>query len=189
MRPYIKSRMALVILLLLLLISIPSISGSADTPRIGYVDLQQVISLSQPGQAARAKMQVERDEKQKEVNAREEEIKRLEGELEKRAPVLSEEAKREREETIGRKIRDLRRTIEDFNRDLAKRENELVAELLKEVTVVIMEYGKEKRYTLILEKGQAGVLYGDEGADITQEIINVYNAKKPGAKKPGAKKP
>lgn len=184
MRLSIKSRMALVMLLLPLLTSLPSVGGSAETPRIGYVDLQQVISLSLPGQAARAKMQAERDEKQKEVNAREEEIRRLEGQLEKGAPVLSEEAKREREETIRRKIRDLRRTIEDFNRDLAKRENELIADILKEVTLVIKAYGKEKGYTLILEKGQAGVLYGDEGADITQEIINVYNAKKPSAKKP-----
>jgi len=166
-------------LIAFLIAIVPCIGEAAEAPKLGYVDLQQIINQSLKGQAARARVQVERDEKQKEVIAREDEIKKLEGELERRASVLSEEAKREREETIRRKIRDLRRTIEDFNRDLAKRESELVAEILKEVTGVIQAYGKEKGYTVILEKGQAGVLYGDEGADITKEIVETYNAKKP----------
>lgn len=146
--------------------------------KIGFVDLQQVISQSKRGQAARAEVAAEASRKQKEVDAREEEIKKLEAELQKHSAILSDQARKEKEELIRQKLRDLRRTAEDFNRDLAKREGELVNELLKEISAVVQEYGKEKGYMLILERQQAGVLYSGQGVDLTQEIIQRFDAKK-----------
>ena len=116
-------------------------------------------------------------EKQKEISAKEAEIKQMDAELQKQSPILSDAAKKDREEEIRRKLRDLKRLTEDFNRDLAKRESELVNDLLRDVTVVIRDYGKEKGFTLIVEKGQGGVIYGSEPADITKEILERFNAR------------
>ena len=58
------------------------------------------------------------------------------------------------------------------------RENELVSELLKEISAVVQEYGKEKGYALILERQQAGVLYSGQGIDLTLEIVQRFDAKK-----------
>ena len=151
-------------------------SWAADPAvKLGFVDIQAVISQSKEGQGARNKVAAEAAEKQKEIGLKEAEIKQMDTELQKQAPVLSDAAKKDREEDIRRKLRDLKRLTEDFNRDLAKRESELLNDLLRDVTAVIRDYGKEKGLTLIVEKGQGGVIYGSDPADLSKEILERYN--------------
>ena len=143
--------------------------------KLGFVDIQSVISQSKEGQAARNKVAAEAAEKQKEISAKEAEIKQMDAELQKQSPVLSDAAKKDREEEIRRKLRDLKRQTEDFNRELAKREGEILNDLLRDVATVIRDYGKQKGFTLIVEKGQGGVIYGSDLADLTKEILERYN--------------
>ena len=143
--------------------------------KLGFVDIQSVISQSKEGQAARNKVAVEAAEKQKEISAKEAEIKQMDAELQKQSPVLSDAAKKDREEEIRRKLRDLKRQTEDFNRELGKREGEILNDLLRDVAAVIRDYGKQKGFTLIVEKGQGGVIYGSDLADLTKEILERYN--------------
>lgn len=153
-------------------------SWAADPAmKIGFVDIQAVISQSKEGQAARGKVAAEATEKQKEISAKEAEIKQMDAEFQKQSPILSDAARKDREEEIRRKLRDLKRLTEDFNRDLAKRETEFINDLLRDVTAVVRDYGKEKEFTLIVEKGQGGVIYGGEPADLTKEILERYNAR------------
>jgi outer membrane protein len=153
-------------------------SRAADSPvKVGFVDMQAVIAQSKEGLAARNKVAAEAAEKQKEISAKEAEIKQMDAELQKQSPILSDAAKKEREEDVRRRLRDLKRLTEDFNRDLAKREAELVNDLLRDVTAVIRDYGKEKGYSLILERGQGGVIYGSDPADVTKDILERYNAR------------
>lgn len=153
-------------------------SRAADSPvKVGFVDIQAVIAQSKEGQAARSKVAAEAAEKQKEISAKEAEIKQMDAELQKQSPILSDAAKKEREEEIRRRLRDLKRLTEDFNRDLAKREAELVNDLLRDVTAVIRDYGKEKGYSLIVERGQGGVIYGSDPADLTKDILERYNTR------------
>lgn len=151
---------------------------AAEPPmKVGFVDVQAVISQSKEGQSARTKVAAEATEKQKEVAVKEAEIKQMDAEFQKQSPVLSDAAKKDREEEIRRKLRDLKRLTEDFNRDLAKREAELVNDLLRDVSAIIKEYGKEKGVTLIVEKGQGGVIYGSDQTDLTKEILERFNAR------------
>ena len=153
-------------------------SGAADSPvKVGVVDIQAVIAQSKEGQTARDKVAAEAAEKQKEISAKEAEIKQMDAELQKQSPILSDAAKKEREEEIRRRLRDLKRLTEDFNRDLAKRETELINDLVRDVTAVIRDYGKEKGYSLIIEKGQGGVIYGSDPVDLTKDILERYNAR------------
>ena len=159
-------------------ILVASASWAADPAvKIGYVEIESVISQSKEGQAARSKLAAEAADKQKEITAEEAEIKQMDGELLKQAAVLSDAAKQDREETILRKVRDLKRLGEDFNRDLGKREGELLSDLYRDLAGVIREYGKEKGFTLIVEKRQGGVIYGSEVADLTKAILERYNTR------------
>jgi len=157
-----------------MLVVSPSLAADPAV-KLGFVDIQAVISQSREGQAARNKVAAEAAEKQKEIGLKEAEIKQMDVDLQKQGPVLSDAAKKEREEDIRRKLRDLKRLTEDFNRDLSKREGELLNDLLRDVTAVIRDYGKEKGLTLIVEKGQGGVIYGSDPADLTKEILERYN--------------
>lgn len=154
-------------------------SGAAqeNTLKIGFVDVQKVLNESARGKEAKGRLEKERDAKQQEIRGKEEEIKKLEADLQKQGAVLSEAARKERQEAINRKVRDLRRLFEDFNRDLQKRENELLNEVLREIRKVIVAYGKEHQYTLILE-AQSGIIYASQGADLTDEVLAGFNQQK-----------
>ena len=146
--------------------------------RIGIVDLQAVLNQSKVGQAAKARVQAEAEQKQKEVQGKERELVKLREEFEKQAAVLSEVARKEKEEALRRRFRELQRFADDSERDLQKRERDAVNDLLKEITTVVRNYGQEKSYHLILERTQAGVIFGTDSVDLTREILERFNAKK-----------
>jgi outer membrane protein len=155
-------------------------AAEAATPesiRIGAVDMQAVILQSAKGQRAQATLKAEFESKQKDLNSHEEEIRKLQADLERQKAVLSQAALREKEESIQRKIRDIRRTGEDMQRDMQKREAELVGEIQRDIMQVIVEFGKEKGYSVILERGTGAVWFVNERADLTKDIIERYNAK------------
>ncbi|MFQ5532336.1 MAG: OmpH family outer membrane protein [Candidatus Methylomirabilales bacterium] len=150
----------------------------AQGAKIGFVDLQRVVVESQRGRDLLAKQQAERDAKQREIEAQEKKIRQMEADLEKQRAALSETAMKDRERDIRRRQRDLRRTVEDLNREFSERQRDLQNRLVQEVATVVRSYGKEKGYLLIMEVRSGGVMYGNEAADLTKEIIARFDASK-----------
>lgn len=158
-------------------VGIGVIPGRAqEAPKVGFVNIQRVVVGSKRGKEVLAKLQAEKDAKQREIEAEEKEVRRMEADLEKQRSVLSEEARKERERAIRDRTRDLRRTVEDLNRSFGEREQDLQQQLLREVTEVVRTYGKDKGFLLILEVRAGGVMYGNESADLTNEVIAAYDA-------------
>ncbi len=158
----------------------PLAGEAAEAPslRIGIVDLQAILTQSKVGQAAKAKVRAEAEQKQKEVQGKERELVKMREELEKQAAVLSDVARKEKEDTLRRRFRELQRLADDSERDLQKRESDTVNEILKDIAAVVRSYGQEKAYGLILERTQAGVIFGTDSVDLTREILERFNAKK-----------
>jgi outer membrane protein len=157
-------------------------AAEAAGTRIGYIDLQKVLVRSVAGVAAREQLERERAGMHKDLEARKTEIDKLRDELEKKGLVLSSDARREKEELLQRKVRDARRLGEDLDKELQRKEQQMVGRIGQEVVGVIERLGKERGYLLILEKRGASVIYGDPEADITDEVIKLYDQEK--AKKP-----
>ncbi|MFQ5655969.1 MAG: OmpH family outer membrane protein [Candidatus Methylomirabilales bacterium] len=156
---------------------------TAQTAKIGFVDLQRVLVESQRGRDILSKLQVERDAKQREIEAEEKQIRQMEADLEKKRSVLSEAARKEKERDIRKRQRVLRRTVEDLNREFSERERELRDQLIKEVADVVRKYGKEKGYLLIMEVRMGGVLYGSDAGDVTKEVITLYDTSRGSSKR------
>jgi outer membrane protein len=147
----------------------------AAADRLGYVDVQKVLVRSGAGIAARDELEKEKAGMQKQVDARRDEMEKLRDELTKKGLLLSPDARKEKEETIERKIRDLRRLAEDLEKELQRKEQAMTQRLLQEIGGVVERYGKEKAYLVIFEKRGAGVIYGDGEADVTEDIIKLYD--------------
>ncbi|HEV8673395.1 MAG TPA: OmpH family outer membrane protein [Methylomirabilota bacterium] len=155
------------------------LAGTATAAsKIGFVDVQKVLVRSVAGVAAREQLEREKATMQKDVDSRRTEVDKLRDELEKKGLVLSADAKREKEETLQRKVRDLRRLADDFQKELERKEQGLTQRILQELSTVIERIGKERGYLMILEKRGASVIYGDAEADITEEIIKVFDQDK-----------
>lgn len=152
-------------------VATPGPTGS----RIGYIDVQRVLARSVAGVAAREQLEREKAGMQKEMDAKRQELEKLRDELEKRGPLMTPEARREKQETFERRRRDAARLADDFQKELEKKEQALLQKVLQEVSTVIERIGKERGYHLIVEKRGAVVLYAAAEADLTEEIIRVYD--------------
>lgn len=150
--------------------------AAAQAPtRIGYVDVLQILARSSAGVAAREQLEREKAAMQKDLDGKRAEIEKLKDELEKKGRLLNAETQKEKQENFERKVRDVRRLVDDYQRDLEKKDQELQRKIIQELSGVIERYGKQRGYLLILEKRQAGVVYGAHESDITEEIIKAYD--------------
>ncbi len=157
--------------------------AEAAGTKIAFVDVQKVLVRSVAGVGAREQLEREKVTMQKDVDTRRAEVEKLREELDKKGLVLSADAKREKEETLQRKVRDLRRLVDDFQKELERKEQGLTQRILQDLSGLIERFGKDRGYLLILEKRGASVIYGDAEADVTEEIIKVYDQEKAKEKK------
>jgi outer membrane protein len=153
----------------------PSITGGGGIQRIAYIDVQRVLARSAAGVAAREQLEREKAAMQKEMDGRKLELDKLRDDLEKKGALLTPDARREKQDQFERKRRDAARAADDYQKELEKKEQGLLQKVLQDVSGIIDRVGKEKGYYMIVEKRGAGVIYASTEADITDEIIRVYD--------------
>jgi len=153
-----------------------TVLAQSATIKIGFVDLQRVIDSSEQGKKAHEGIQKKADELNQEGKKLKEEIDAMKADYDKQAEVLTAEAKAEKQDTIRKKELDYNRFVNDSQSELKMAEQRALKQLLEDVGVLVVKYGKENGYTVILEAGN--ILYAAENIELTNEIIKAYNSQK-----------
>src|SRR5215475_14445990 len=151
--------------------------------RVGFVDIQRVLARSAAGMAAREQLEKEKAVMQKQVDDQRVELEKLRDELEKKGQLLSADARREKQEALERKVRDARRLVDDLQGTLQKKEEAMLGKVLQDVGGLIQKVGKEKGYTMVLERQRSSILYASADADLTDDILRAYDDEIKRAKK------
>lgn len=157
-----------------------SAQGAAPPPaapgqRIGVVDLARVLARSAAGVAAREQLEREKGTMEREMDTRRQDLEKLREELEKKGTLMTADARREKEDQLERKRRDATRLADDFQRELSRKEQQLAQGVLRDIAGLVERVGKQKGYFLIVERRGAGVLFNAAEADVTDEIIRIYD--------------
>jgi len=161
----------------------PAVAQAPQATRIGYVDLQRILARSQAGVQAREQLEKDKAGMQKQLDGQKIELDKLRDELEKKGQLLSADARRDKQDQLERKLRDAQRLAGDFEKELQKKEQNMGAKILRELEGVFTKVGKEKGYAVILERRQAGVVYGAPEIDVTEEVIKAFDDEMRKAKK------
>ena len=148
---------------------------ASSSSRIGFVDVQRVLARSTAGVSAREQLEREKASMQKEMDGKRQELEKLRDEIEKRGPLMTADARREKQDLFERKRRDAARLGDDFQKELEKKEQGLLQKVLQDLSGLIERVGKERGYYLIVERRGAVVLYAAAEADLTDDIIRVYD--------------
>ena len=143
--------------------------------KIGFIDVQRIISESQAGKKAKDRFQAQVKKAEADVQKERQDLERLKNDLDKKGPLLKDEERRNLEADLQKRSVTLQRTLGDYQQDLQRKNNEMMAEILKELEQVVTEVGKADKFTLILERSQ--ILYSDQAIDITNKVINAYNTR------------
>ena len=150
-----------------------SIGAAQDRIKIGFVDIQRVISESESGKLAREQFQAEIKKAEGDMLKERKDLERLRADLDKKGPLLKSEERRNLEADFQKRSVKLQRTMGDLQQDLRQKENAMMSDILKELHGVVSDLGKAGEFTVIFERSQ--VLYFDQGTDITQKVIAAFN--------------
>jgi outer membrane protein len=168
-----------IITALIIALSLPLASAAlgADGVKLGSVDVQKILLNSAAGKEAKEQLAVRANKYEGEKNSREEELKKLKSELEKQSVLLSESTRSAKEKDYQQKLKEYQRFLKDAQDDLQGKNDELTNKIVESIVKIIQEYGRKNGYTIVFVKND-GMIYVDEKADLTDEILKTFNASK-----------
>jgi len=151
--------------------------GRAQTPpvKIGYVDLQRVMIESEKGKEAKKSLGDELEKLKKNLTQKQEELQKMKDALDKQSAMITPEARADKEKQYQSKLKDYQRIANDYQTELQQKDQEFTQKILKELEEVIKGMGDNEKYTLILEKSQAGIIFAPTTIDVTDKVITLYN--------------
>ena len=155
-------------------IALTTAAFGADGVKIGSVDVQKVLILSDAGKEAKEQLAGKGNKYESEKNAREEELRKLKGDLEKQSVILADDARKGKEQLFMQKRKELDRFLKDAQEDLQAKNDELTSRLVEEIVKIIQDYGKRNGYSFIFIKNES-MVFVDEKADLTDEILKAFN--------------
>ena len=149
----------------------------ADVAKIGIVDFQRILETSSAGKIAQAEISKQGDKIKADLEERGAAIEEIRKKLAREELVMSKEMRQEREREFRIKINDLKELQKKYMAEFKLQEQRLVNRIQKDIFKLVEDVAKKGGYLLILEKREGGVLYTPKTNEITDKIIQMYNAK------------
>lgn len=171
-------RLMLLAALLLSVVAVPAVLA-ADV-KVGYVDLQKALNMSSAGKAAKEKMRLKFKDYETDVQKKQDDLKKLKDDLEKQAMLLSADARSAKERDYQQKVKDYQRMTKDIQEEMQRTDADFTRKIIEEIFKVVQQIGKQEGYTLILEKTESSILYANDGIDMTDRVIQVFDKQSPG---------
>ncbi|MBU6421847.1 MAG: OmpH family outer membrane protein [Gammaproteobacteria bacterium] len=141
---------------------------AAEQPRIGVVNLQEVIAKSQAGQQANQELQSIVKKLQDQANDKNNKLNVLKQQLDKADPKSSSYAQLQK--TYDDSRNDLQQFVLMGRQDLDQRRQELLQPIEQDLGKVLDQYAKAHHYDIILSKDTAGALYASDKYDVSQGV-------------------
>lgn len=165
------------VLVAVVMMSLPTGVFAAEGGKLGYVDIQKVLNLSNAGKDAKEQLTVKVKKYQEEITRKQEELKKLKDVLEKQGSLLSESAKSSREKEYQQQLKDLQRLQKDAQDDLQAKDEELTKKIFGDIERSVQDYGRKNGYAFIFIRNDS-MLFADDKADLTDQILALVNAMK-----------
>lgn len=143
---------------------------------IAVVDLQRALNETEDGRRAKARLKRLFKQRQQELDKAQGELKTLKEEFDEQADTLSDSARQERLDAIQKQFVELQSTYVEYQRELAEKEAEMTQEIIARMETILRRIGQEEGYTLILERNEGGVIFVPGNLDLTDVVIQRYNA-------------
>lgn len=162
----------------------PSAPGAATSPapagptKIAVIQFEGVVAQTNEGQRAFAELNTKYQPKQQQIKQESDEVDSLKKDLQTAGDKLSETERASRLRTIDEKEKTLQRNVEDARNDFSGEMNEKFSTIAQKVAGVMQQYAQKNGYTLVLDAGQqqSPILWASEATNISEAIVQAYNA-------------
>ena len=170
-------------------------SALAEEMKLGFVDLQRALMETEEGRKARSDLKKVFDQKQKELDEQQTALKKAIEDLEKRRTLLGAEVVKQKEAELQGQMQKVQQTYMRHQQDLSAKEQEATGKIFERMQRIIAKISITENFSMVFDRGQAGLVFAKPHLDLTNELIRRYNAgegKEGGgaaASKPAAAKP
>ena len=147
---------------------------AAAADKVGYINLQRLVSESKIGQEAREDIQKMRKAKEDELTRRLETLNKMKNELNENWEKLDPRDQRDRRAELKRTFEDYQKMVNDAKEDILREDREVVAIILEKADGVLKKVAKKNRYSIILKDPKA-IGYLDPEVDITDLVLKELN--------------
>ncbi|HEY8426821.1 MAG TPA: OmpH family outer membrane protein [Sandaracinaceae bacterium] len=149
----------------------------AQTTRIAVVDLQRALNETEDGRRAKAKLKRLFKQRQQALDKSQNELKALKERIEQQVKAgVSEKVLQERAAEYQKALIELQSKYMEYQRELAEQEARLTREIIARMERILRRIGQAEGYTLIIERNEGGVVWVPSNLDLTDQVIQRYNA-------------
>jgi outer membrane protein len=148
-----------------------------STPaRVAVVDVQKVLTQSTAGKAAYEKLKKMQEDRLNKAKQMDEEMKKLESDLNTKRISLAEDKLAEMTKQLADKKIAMQRFAQDADREIGEARDRELQALQVKIEPVIDALGKEMGLALIFNKFESGLVYASDAVEITETVIQRFNA-------------
>jgi outer membrane protein len=144
--------------------------------RVAVVDLQRALAQTEDGRKAKARLKRLLKRRQRSLNKQQEEIKALKEEIETNLEIWNEATKQKKVQSYQEQLLKLQEQYVEYQREVAETEARLTREIIGRMERIIRRIGQAEGYTMILERSEGGVVWVPGNLDLTDLVIQRYNA-------------
>lgn len=160
---------------ILLSLAVPKLAFAEDL-KLGYVDLQRALYETEDGRKAKAQLKKVFDQKQKELDEQQEDFKKAKDDLDKKRSILAADTVRQKETELAAKFEKVQQSYLRHQKDLQEKEGEVTQKIFERMQRIIIKIAQAENFSMVLDKGQAGIIFAKQHLDLTNELIRRYNA-------------
>ncbi len=148
----------------------------AQQLKIAVVDMQRAMNETEDGRKAKANLKKLFEERQKQLDKQQNDLKAMKETLEKQHDVLSREVFAKKAEEYQKAFSELQTTYMEFQKELGSKEGDLTKDIIERMQRIMRHVGQTEGYALVLERNEAGVIFVPSNYDLTDLLIQRYNA-------------
>lgn len=169
----------------------PAATAPAGPTKIAVIQFEAVVMQTNEGQRTFAELNTKFQPKQQQITSESNEVDTLKKDMQTAGDKLSDAERQTRLRTIDEKEKTLQRNVEDARNDFSGEMNEKFQGIAQKLAAVMTDYAQKNGYTVVLDAGAGGqqqspILWASESTNISEAVVQAYNAKSGVPPQPGA---
>jgi len=144
--------------------------------KIAVVDMQRALHETEDGRKAKATLKKLFEDRQKTLDKQQNDLKTLKESLDKQHNILTPDVLAKKQEELQKAFMELQQTYGDYQRELQTKEGELTRDIIERMQRIMRRVGQTEGYSLVLERNESGVVFVTSNYDLTDVLIQRYNA-------------
>jgi outer membrane protein len=165
------------VLFVLLVFIFNGVAIAADKPAVGYVNLHTVLLESKVGKRNKAELDKLVKQKESAISAAQDKLKAMQESFQKEQLLMTDDQKKAKQKEFQEKAQAYQEMVNEAKQTVGKKDNEYANKSLTEIKPIIAAIAKEMKISIVFDANELSVLYAEPGMDLTQKVIERYDAK------------